>query len=334
MKVCKKYTFLILLIILVKIGGTQNLVPNPSFESYTSCPTDHGQLDLASPWVSPTTGTSDYFNSCIGTGCGHNFPWVCVPKNWLGTQMPHSGNAYAGFFIRWSSSSFYREYLQTQLITPMVAGQYYEVALHVSLSEQSEYASNNIEIYFSDTAITRNDSLLITCCSPQLEPDVYPIKDKSGWTRMSMCYQATGDEEYMTIGNFKHPNNVVVLGVHTPTFFNNYNCYYYIDDVSIIPFNGDCDTVVKFTMPNVFSPNGDGLNDYFNHKQLENIDIRAITIYNRWGQVLFKTEDLLEGWDGTFEGENCPSGTYYWLASYVDFREGTKTLKGFVTLLR
>ena len=40
----------------------QNLVPNPSFEDYTSCPTSVAQITLATPWVTPTTGSPDYFN--------------------------------------------------------------------------------------------------------------------------------------------------------------------------------------------------------------------------------------------------------------------------------
>lgn len=53
-----------------------NLVPNDSFESYTTCPTGFGQIAVASPWDTPNTGTSDAFNACAPVV----FPSVNVPS--------------------------------------------------------------------------------------------------------------------------------------------------------------------------------------------------------------------------------------------------------------
>jgi len=329
-----KKTFLIsFLLSIVLVPYAQNLVPNPGFENYTSCPTTHGEVNLASPWISPTTGSSDYFNTCVGSSCSNISPWVCVPNNWLGTQMPHNGNAYAGFFIKWSSSTNYREYIQTPLLSPMVAEQYYEVSFYVSLADKAKFASNNLHVYFSNTPISRNDNSVFTCCTPQLSPGVNYIKEKLNWVRVSMCYQATGDEEYMTIGNFSLNNSTSLYYVGSDSY-NTKNSYYYIDDVAIIPFDGDCDTIVSFDMPNVFSPNGDGINEMFLPKSTINIEEGSFSIYNRWGMKMFESKSLIDGWDGTYDGELCTAGTYYWMASYQDFRIGTKTLKGFLTLFR
>lgn len=64
-----------------------------------------------------------------------------------------------------------------------------------------------------------------------------------------------------------------------------------------------------FFIPTAFSPNGDGLNDTFFVKgiSIESIHIR---IYNRWGQLIFQTTDLYEGWDGTYKGKACPIDAY------------------------
>src|SRR5436309_14883674 len=68
-----------------------NLVPNPSFESNTGCPTSYSQMYLAAPWDAPTTGTSDYHNSCTSGPFSPD-----VPANPLGFQAVRTGQAYPG----------------------------------------------------------------------------------------------------------------------------------------------------------------------------------------------------------------------------------------------
>ena len=66
-------------------------------------------------------------------------------------------------------------------------------------------------------------------------------------------------------------------------------------------------TVIKeYLIPNVFTPNGDGINDRF----LENMPEVELIILNRWGQQVYKGFD---GWDGTFNGQEMSAGTYYYL---------------------
>ena len=61
--------------------------------------------------------------------------------------------------------------------------------------------------------------------------------------------------------------------------------------------------------PNAFSPDGDGINDLFKVSGQGMSDFQ-IEIYNRWGQMVYKSIDLSNGWDGTFKGKNMPTGTY------------------------
>ncbi len=70
--------------------------------------------------------------------------------------------------------------------------------------------------------------------------------------------------------------------------------------------------VSQLTMPNAFSPNGDGHNDTYKPKSAQNIvEFRAI-IFNRWGQKLYEWDDVdAEGWDGTFGGKRVKDGVYY-----------------------
>lgn len=91
-------------------------------------------------------------------------------------------------------------------------------------------------------------------------------------------------------------------------------------------------------LPNVFTPNKDGINERFKPVILGTLSSFQMVIFNRWGQELFVTTDALAGWDGYFLGEPCPTGVYYYVIEYTigfnpTLREHSKK-RGAVTLLR
>lgn len=101
-----------------------------------------------------------------------------------------------------------------------------------------------------------------------------------------------------------------------------------IDSVKIIVVSA-CDAIF---IPNAFSPNNDGVNDYFKIISLGEIKLENFRIYNRWGQLLFESENLNDKWNGTFNGIQEEIGVYVYVAS-IDCGE-KKTIKGNVTLVR
>lgn len=70
-------------------------------------------------------------------------------------------------------------------------------------------------------------------------------------------------------------------------------------------------TTHAFSIPNVFTPNGDGINDVFFITSTELTDFRLF-IVNRWGEVIFETNDPNQGWDGTSNGKKCSDGVYFY----------------------
>lgn len=89
-------------------------------------------------------------------------------------------------------------------------------------------------------------------------------------------------------------------------------------------------------LPNAFSPNGDGLNDYFNPTMVGYSYIKYFEIFNRYGQLVHKTTvSNGKGWDGTFNGKKCDAGVYYYRIVAVA-PEGLEEFEmtGDVTLLR
>ena len=88
-------------------------------------------------------------------------------------------------------------------------------------------------------------------------------------------------------------------------------------------------------VPNAFTPNGDGLNDFLypvNAFKAKNLEFR---VYNRAGRLLFESRDWLAKWDGTFRGEPLDSGVYVWTLSYIHADTGVKHAdKGSTVLIR
>ncbi len=94
----------------------------------------------------------------------------------------------------------------------------------------------------------------------------------------------------------------------------------------------DCPELV---VPSAFSPNADGANDYFFILNRKFVTLNKFEVYNRWGEMLYSTTDLLaKGWDGTYKGKPQPQDVYVFQVVATDVNGNVKTLKGNVTLLR
>lgn len=155
---------------------------------------------------------------------------------------------------------------------------------------------------------------------------------------------AINDNEGMTIqwSTFENEDSIKVIEANQ----------YYVSKTNIHQCTGK-DTIdvypycrpVSLTMPNIFTPNGDGINDYFipievPHEELEyliaNITKITFSIHNRWGQIVYVSNDILPNWNGIHlnKGNECPAGTYYWILQYEDTSGENYSKNGFVQLTR
>lgn len=315
-----KPLYILFLLLIISIGSSkaQNLVYNGDFEIYDTCPANVSELYRCDGWIAPTLGTSDYFNVCNNLT---TWQFVGVPNNFAGYQNAYNGNGYAGFF---PFTDFfpceYREYIQTKLIQPLKAGAKYRMEFYVSLSFP-QAAIERIGGLFTSNQVSRVDDCPIFD-SPQIVNQDGFLTDSLGWMKIEGEFIADGGEEYLTIGYFEdttNSNDLVLPILPDSITLGFFSPYYYIDGVELNEV--DFDVVI----PNIISPNGDGINDLF---QL-NFPVLKTEIYNRWGQKLFESKNDAF-WDGrTTSGSEVPEGTYYYIISTEE-----ETYKGYLQLLR
>ncbi|HBX51122.1 MAG TPA: hypothetical protein DEH02_08665 [Bacteroidales bacterium] len=204
---------------------SQNLVPNYSFEEYSTCPNFINQFYKLQYWYNPTTASPDYFNSCS------NPSLVGVPNNFFGIQNAYSGNGYIGLGIYSGNVSNYREYVQVELIEPLEVNKKYKVSYFVNLADTFKIASSEISAlitinsFYVDTNINLN-------FIPQITNEVI-ITDKINWVKITGSYLANGGEKFLTLGNFNNDFNTQIVYIGDSIISPNFEAYYYIDDVYV-----------------------------------------------------------------------------------------------------
>lgn len=87
-------------------------------------------------------------------------------------------------------------------------------------------------------------------------------------------------------------------------------------------------------MPTAFSPNGDGMNDVFRPKVYDDIHNYQLTVYNRWGELVFRSTDPNRGWDGTYRGLLQEVQGFTYICTYQDRNNTRQELKGVVVMVQ
>jgi hypothetical protein len=231
----KKAFYIIILISFSKqVLGQTNLVNNPSFETYTACPTNSDQLKYATGWQ--TFGESpDYFNSCNPTSFN-------VPSNIIGYQSALTGVAYAGF-VAYSSLGLAREIIGSLLTQSLTIGTKYYVSMNVSLAEFDATTKNYIPcdkvgIRFSSVPFSTITPAPINNISHVYATTI--ISDTMNWTKISGSFVADSNYKYIMIGNFFNDANTDTI--YRPT--GQYS-YFYVDDICVSTSSLTCPIVTN-----------------------------------------------------------------------------------------
>lgn len=210
----------------------QNLVKNPSFETYTTCPKALGtfQSDVAH-WTAPTQGSTDYFNTC-STVMG-------APENFNGVQRPIYGNAYAGLYFY--APANYREYIQVPLKKTLQKGETYNLEFFVSLAEGSDFAVKDFGVVLAyhalavDTKTQLSRTRLLTIKGNPVH--FFEVnhanfhRDKTDWLKVKGQFVAKGYERFLIIGNLR--TNAKTRKIQTKRKERKRGAYYYVDMIAL-----------------------------------------------------------------------------------------------------
>lgn len=214
-----------------RICIAQNLVPNPSFEEYSDCPTKPAQLNELLYWFNPAVhpglgGTPDYFNVCASPSSN-----VDVPNNFGGYQLAHSGMGYSGLIsYNYQTNYNYHEFIEAPLTSTLEPNACYHFKMYVNLANNSPVTSDAIGVYFSDTIISGINYSSPLPFTPQIINTNGYIRDTMNWIPITGEYIATGTEKYLIIGNYTDDINTNYITVNSCCM---HCAYFYIDDVSL-----------------------------------------------------------------------------------------------------
>ena len=217
----------------------------------------------------------------------------------------------------------------------------------VTWSTQPNYTTTN-SVYLSASAFsTQNYTLNVTALLQDMVNDPtnsfgFMFKENVESYYRSLLF-ASSDEASSTL----HPKLTVVLedslnitGPCVTTVF--------IPDTTSSPTNTtvvvpadtiDISPIVVISngliIPNVFTPNSDQVNEYWTITFPEGYTFFDVAIYNRWGNLIFKSEEIIKPWFGrTFSGEPCSDGVYFYLLRYRDDNNREQKKSGHISLYR
>lgn len=216
-----------------------NLVPNGSFEDYEGSLRRDEQFDLVRDWGNATDVISDLYTSEIRSR------YVKVPDNLYGEQEAADGGGYAGIVAYSYRSKRPRTYITVELKSKLKENTLYCVRYKASLAERSLYASNNLGVLLSKKRVSEKGTMSIDRREALLSEQNDIVTETDGWWTFCKRYAASGDEKYLTIGNFSSDANT---SNQSRTVDSKYEkgpavaAYYYIDDVEVrsIAANEDC----------------------------------------------------------------------------------------------
>jgi len=292
--------------VFTQLLAQENLVLNPSFETYTACPGNTGaDVYKAIGWDN-AKNTPDYFNIC-GTNSAFQ-----TPKNLLGQQTPKNGVAYAGIITYDAGSPNYREHIVGTLKNQLQVGQKYFVNFYVSSGDSIGivgYFTNNIGIRFSKTKYNLQfpdySNTLIDNFSHIKTNNI--ISNVSGWSKITGSFIADSNYKYLYIGNFYSTPNTTITPFQTSNL-----AYYYIDEVCVSTdstFSENYITQIRETNLQsanlIISPNP--ANSSF---EIISENFRYGKIYNSKGQIIIEIKKDFFNIPVTVDVTGWPNGVY------------------------
>lgn len=236
---------------------------------------------------------------CFSNSVQYYFVDIMTTDTYNQTPYPQSGIWYIGI----ESKGFF----SMELSDSLEIGQIYKLSFYAQGFIKS--CSIPIEIGVSTVNNSFGSSVFVSSS----------ISDKK-WNLILVTFTASVKAKYITVKAHNCTDGVTNGWAGVDNFCLQQEKY--------------CIDLPEIEMSNVFTPNKDGINDYFKPAVFKGMKSGEMKIMNRWGQVIFETNDMQTGWDGTYNGKPVSDGTYFYKISYETIFEEEKTEHGYLSLLR
>ncbi len=322
---------------------------NAGFESSFSMPSAPGMWNLLPGWNNALSGSSspDFFH--LDGELGGD-----LPETPIALIQPAEGRGVAGLMaIKRNSPGqpLSREYLVMEFGSPLEVGQNYTLSFKVSNGEWLPTSTAGLAVNGLGIALSVEQPIQMGGLALALPPTFQSsfARYSSDWETLSFSFEASAPSRFMTVGVFGPDGSLeaeVVMG-ENPTM-----AYYFLDDFQLNPFNpgigfqpdaqdikGPTETDIVeeeggLYVPNAFSPNGDGVNDYF-VPELGDMHPLSCEIYSRWGELLARLNPQDFRWDGSdLHGNPLKPGVYVWRLEWPAGARTETSQQGAVTILR
>ena len=233
------YFVISLLIVLKSLESpAQNLVPNYSFDTVTSCPgyANSCNISLAVPWKNAINGfgESQVAHACapeqycsVPNGSASNIPYF---------QYPHTGPGYGGARCYDSGIQNNRQYLCVPLKNLLINNMTYYVEFYTNLANYCPYATNNVSVLFTNFRPLATGVLGLIDQTPSIIGYGNPIiSDTLNWIKIGGIFHANGGESWLSLGNFSDDAHTDTISA--PGGYQYYPTAYLFDDISVIPLD-------------------------------------------------------------------------------------------------
>lgn len=192
----------------------------------------------------------------------------------------------------------------------------------------NNYSADNDNYYLAQHEST------IDLVNDQFYHSIHKINGNSN-PAIKIFYVPSVDNDWISFGHW-YDSDQLWKDVNNTTD-QTVNDFKYIQKIDwTFPTNSDqyvlINTSYPIDIPNVFTPNADGVNDFY-FITSKGLTDYSLIILNRWGELVFETEDPNQAWDGKFKGNECTEGVYFYRLNAK--QQGNKIVKhGHVTLTR
>lgn len=219
----------------------QNLVPNPSFELYSTCPSTDNSFPVLN-WnrvlpIDNSYFTNPYRNSC-STIVGN-----MVPESFTGNQLAHDGNGYIrttyAYYNNSDGLSNRTEHFYVRLLENLIPGNEYKFKIHLNVADNSKVSLPGFGAWFvtdSTQYIINNPTIeyksnVMVYGAPQILFST-AVLDKDNWVLLEANFVAAASYKYMMIGFFNsNPANIIFHDYNNSNHIQNPT--FYIDSVSV-----------------------------------------------------------------------------------------------------